>query len=71
MLVTALCERAEVFIPELSPKDLALVLWSLARIKYPVEDMLRHQIKEAILKVIETITEEPYLIENENDPEAQ
>jgi len=52
----------------MSPKDLAVTVWSLARLNYPASNTDKDRIRQAIKTVMKKIYEEPFLFENENDP---
>ncbi len=49
---------------EMSPKDLAVSIWSLARLEYPCSKELKDQLCYQILEVLREIQEEPYLYES-------
>ena len=63
-LISALTERTEQLLPEMNPKDLAVSIWSLARLEYPCSKELKDQLCYLILEVLREIREEPYLYES-------
>lgn len=55
----------------MTPKDLAVTIWSMARLDYPASEELQMRIKDAIISVIKQIKKEPYLVDSEKDPHEQ
>ena len=66
-LINALTERSEILLDEMTPKELATTVWSLARLDYPTAPQLRERLTEAIKAVLTQISEEPYLFEAETN----
>ena len=58
--------QCEIMFPKMTPKDHALVVWSLARLKYPREGPLFAICKEYIEKNLEIVGEETYLLDKED-----
>jgi hypothetical protein len=69
-LINALTEKSDQLIEEMTPKDLAVTTWSLARLDYPASEQFKQRLNHSIKAVLKKIWEEPYLFESENDPEA-
>ena len=40
-LISALASQSEEQLHEMNPKDLAVTLWALARLSYPIDDLMR------------------------------
>ena len=70
-LITALTDRSEELLHEMTPKDLAVTIWSMARLDYPASEELKKRLSYAISSVIKQIKKEPYLVDSENDPHEQ
>ena len=51
----------------MSPKDLAVTIWSLARLEYPASDELKQHLYHLMKAVLAKLEAEPYLFESEND----
>lgn len=62
-LINSLVDRAEFLIFEMSPKDLALTVWALARLRLPSNSELTKKAASAIERYIKTVQEEKYLFE--------
>lgn len=52
---------------EMSPKDLAVTVWSLARLGYPASEHLTTMLQYKMTVVLSQLSEQPYLFESEND----
>ena len=55
----------------MTPKDLAVTIWSMARLDYPASEELQRRLRYAIKSVLDEISEDPFLVESENDPNEQ
>ena len=55
----------------MSPKDLAVTIWSLARLEYPASDELKQHLYHLMKAVLAKLEAEPYLFESENDSQEQ
>ena len=51
-LITALTDRSEELLHEMTPKDLAVTIWSMARLDYPASEELKKRLSYAISSVI-------------------
>ena len=68
-MINALTDKSEQMLDEMSPKDLAVTIWSLARLDYPASVHLKIHLRTSIKAVLTKLKAEPYLFESENDPE--
>ena len=50
---------------EMKPKDIALVAWSLGRLKIPKDQVLSKKLLKAIEKTVREISEEQYLFDDQ------
>lgn len=51
----------------MNPKDLAVTFWALARLGYPLDDMLRAKIVASVEAVLTSVSEDPAMIGQEED----
>ena len=54
-LISALTDKSVELINEMTPKDLAVTVWSLARLNYPASDVDKARIRHAIKEVMQQI----------------
>ena len=66
-MINALTEKSVDMLNQMSPKDLAVTIWSLARLEFPASDELKKHLCHSIQAVLDKIKAEPYLFESEND----
>lgn len=66
-LINALTEQSVSKLDQMSPKDLAVTIWSLARLEYPASDELKQHLYHLMKAVLAKLEAEPYLFESEND----
>ena len=64
------CPRPEILLDEMTAKELATTVWSLARLDYPASSQLKHRLGVAIKAVLNKISEEPYLLENQLEEDS-
>ena len=62
-LITALVEKAEEQLFDMTPKDHALVVWSLGRLNFPRDQLLSKKISSVIQRNLSHIREEGYLFD--------
>ena len=62
-LITALVEKTESQLFEMSPKDIALVTWSLGRLNFPREQMLSKKLSSVIERNLRQVLKEDYLFD--------
>ena len=62
-LITALVEQTEEQLFEMSPKDVALVAWSLGRLNYPRDQILSKKLCTVIERNVRQILAEDYLFD--------
>lgn len=68
-LINGLTNRTEELLLDMTPKDLAVTVWSLARLDYPASDELKETIENAIEAVLNQLNESPALFQSEKDPQ--
>lgn len=66
-LISALSERALELLHEMTPKDLAVTMWSLARLDYPVSPDLINHLQMAMHEVLAQVLDEPDLFDTAID----
>ena len=62
-LITALVEKAEEQLFDMSPKDIALVTWSLGRLNFPRDQLLSKKVLSVIERNMKQVLREDYLFD--------